>query len=98
MVRPIPTQLVFTRGDCFPGDEQIMQPARAGKPNLISSFQDAGGLSQQLLGMFLGDELQEAFGTDAYPACEQALEMIFTEVDVFSDLAQVGWREAFFSR
>lgn len=40
--------------------------------------------------MFLGNELQEAFGADTYPACEQALEVILAQVDAFGNLSQ-GW-------
>lgn len=38
--------------------------------------------------MLLGDELQEALWTNTDPSGEQALEMIFTQMDVCSNLTQ----------
>jgi hypothetical protein len=40
--------------------------------------------------MLLSDVLQEAFWTDAYPASEEALKMVFTQVDIPGNLAQGG--------
>ena len=57
------------------GHKEIMQAARAGKPELIGGVEDGGRIPQQLAGMVEGDRLQEGLGAQARPAREQALQM-----------------------
>jgi hypothetical protein len=69
-------------------DKQVVQPPGAGKAGIVSGVEHAVRLAEQALGMFQGQELNEAFGTDPRPAPEQALEMELAQVHAFGDLAQ----------
>ena len=44
--------------------------------------------AEQFLGVFLGQELHEAFGADACPAGEQSLEVILAQADGGCDLVE----------
>src|SRR3989304_1401015 len=59
-----------------------MQPPGAGQPPLAGKVEHAARRGQPRLGMLDGEVLDEALGTDARPAREQALKMMLAEVQV----------------
>ncbi len=83
-------RFVFSGSHGFGGDEEIMQPSQARKPDLMCGLQQVLRFAQQFLGVFARQELHEAFGTDARPAREGALEVILAQPDGGSDLFQIG--------
>src|SRR6266498_2176928 len=59
-----------------------MQTSKAGESHLMSSLQKVLGPAQQILGTFLGEELQKTFWADSCPAGENSLKMVFAQPDV----------------
>ena len=52
----------LTRGHGLAGHHQVMQPAASRKPRIQGGAEYVGGVSQGVLGVFLGQKLQKAFG------------------------------------
>ena len=58
------------------GDEQIVQPARAGKPGVQRGVEHAGGIAQQALGVIQRQRLHEGLWRETGPAAEQMVQFI----------------------
>src|SRR4249920_3311937 len=78
--KPGTAGLIFSRRQGFQSHEEIMQPSRAGQPDRAGKVEHAARRGQARLGVLNGEVLDEALGTDARPAREQALEMMLAEV------------------
>jgi len=65
--------------------KQIVQPSGAGK---------SGGLPEEWLGIFYGEELQKLFRADPGPAPEQVLKMKFAQTQMRRRLRQRRLRQA----
>src|SRR5208337_2603340 len=61
-------------------DEQVVQPPGTRKAGVVSCVEHAVRPLEQLLGMFQGQELNEALGADPRPAAEQSLKMELAQV------------------
>ena len=57
------------------GDEQIVQPAGTGQPDLVGGVEHAGRGAQQLARMVEGQRLQEGFRRQPAPAAEQVVQV-----------------------
>src|SRR5512145_3199832 len=66
-----------------------MQPSRAGQPDRAGKVEHAARCGQARLGVLDGEVLDEALGTDARPAREQALKMMLAEMEMPRHSGQV---------
>ncbi len=71
-----------------------MQPAGAREAGIEGGVQHALALAQKLLGVAHREVGQELLGTDAGPAHEKALEMIFAQAHGGRDSGQFGLLQA----
>ena len=70
--------------------KKIMQPSGARETGSVSCVEQITRTGQECLGIFAGQELQEAFWTDTCPAVEYALEVIFTKPGAFGYFFKLG--------
>ena len=58
----------------FMGDEQVVQPARAGQSDFVSGVEHARGIAQQAAGAVQRERLQKRFRRQPGPAPEQMMQ------------------------
>ena len=71
------------------GDEEIVQPAGAGKARVVGGVEDGGRVGEPRLRVVEGQELAEALGRNPRPTPEQALEMPGTQADLPRHVAEL---------
>ena len=76
---------VVARRQRLVGDEQVVQPARAGKADVVSRVEHGRRIAQKLARPLDGDRLQERLRRQPGPALEQVLEMGGREADMPGD-------------
>ena len=80
-VRPSPPRLPFARRHRLVGDEQIVQAAGPGQPDLVGGVEHARGIAQQRARMIERDRLQEGLRRQAGPAAEQVMQLAGRHAD-----------------
>ncbi len=71
-------------------DEQVVQPARTRKPDVVGRVEHAGGIAQKLAGALDGDRLQERLRRQAGPTLEHMLEVGGRQSHLGRDLLDRG--------
>jgi hypothetical protein len=69
-----------------------MQATGTRQTDVSTEVERIAGCGQPALGIFDSEELQKTFRADTSPACEQALEVMFTESDVTGNCGEFGLR------
>ena len=65
---------IIAGGQRLVGDEQVMQPARAGKADIVGRVEHARRIAQEFARPLDGDRLQKRFRRQARPALENMLK------------------------
>ena len=76
---------IVARRQRLVGDEEVVQPARAGKTDVVGGVEHAGGVTQQFPRALDGDRLQERLRRQPRPALEDVLKVRGREADVRGD-------------
>ena len=76
---------VVARGQRLMGDEEVMQPARAGEADVISRVEHARRIAQKRTRPLDGDRLQKRLRREPGPAFEDMLEVGGREADMAGD-------------
>ena len=74
------------------GDEQVVQPARAGQADLVGGVEHARGIAQQLARAVERQRLQERLRRQPGPAAEQVMQFGRRDAGGFGDLLDLGLR------
>jgi hypothetical protein len=74
------------------GNEQIVKTAGAAEAGFIAGFSKRNIFTEQFLGIFDAQELQEFFRTDTGPFFEHPLEMKGAQADLTGQIVQVRLR------
>ena len=77
----------FTRRHRLNVDKKVVKASGAGKAGIVGCVEHAMRVAERPFGMFQGQELNEALGTDPRPAPEQSLKMKFAQIHAFCHLA-----------
>ncbi len=76
---------IVARSQRLVGDEQVMQPARAGKADVIGRVEHARRVAQEFPRALDGDGLQERLRRQPRPALENVLEVRSRKADMVGD-------------
>ena len=74
------------------GDEQIVQPAGPGEPDLVGGIEHARGFAQQRARAVEGERLQKRLRGEPGPAPEQMMQFGRRDAGGFRDLVDLGLR------
>ena len=80
----------FARRHRLVGDEQVVQPARAGEADLVGRVEHACRIAQQLARIVERDRLQEGLRRQPGPAAEQVMQLVRRDADGVRDLLDLG--------
>ena len=88
--QPFAARFPFARRHRFVGDEQIVQPARAGQADLIGGVEHARRIAQQLPRAVERERLQERLRREPRPAAEQMMQLGRGDAGGFGDGFDLG--------
>ncbi|OOZ35659.1 hypothetical protein BOW51_11025 [Solemya velesiana gill symbiont] len=81
-------EFVFPGGNRFDVNHLVVKAAGAGEARFKGGAQYALGFIQQLFGEIHGQVLEKLFRANAGPACEKALGMIGTQVEIVCQIPE----------
>ena len=82
---------IVARGQRLMGDEQVMQPARAGKADVVGRVEHARRIAQEFARALDGDGLQKRLRRQPGPALENMLEVRSRKADMLAIASIDGW-------